>query len=163
MVGEGETALFALFWGNNFAHEKNGEFAVLREARGACSSFEQRPGEAITRQAAFTLRSQLVYLSVLFDFVADGGDCVCVNDLANFSTSFVDNEVRANGRKRSARDEDFLPASAILINGIRPAAGSPFLRRLLPVHDHVVHLGLISFAVVMRQGDSAKRERNSRR
>jgi hypothetical protein len=50
---------------------KNGDSAnsstqalcVERGARGALV-LEERPGEAITRQAAFMLRSQLVYLSV---------------------------------------------------------------------------------------------------
>ena len=71
MVGEGKTALFALFWCNNFVPKKTGipqirthRLSVLSEEPGAYSFLRNAPGEAITRQAAFMLRPQLAYLSV---------------------------------------------------------------------------------------------------
>jgi hypothetical protein len=61
--------------------------------------------------------------------------------------------------RRSAGDGDFLPAGAIVIHGVGPAEGGPFIPRLLSVHDDMVQLGFIPFAVIMGQGNSANRKR----
>ena len=71
MVGGSETALFALFWCNNFAHKKTGSpqivrhrLSVLSEEPGAHSILSNAPAVRPLGQAAFILRSQLFYRSV---------------------------------------------------------------------------------------------------
>ena len=95
----------------------------------------------------------------LFDSSAYRCDGICVNNLTNFSATLIDDEVTANGIG-TAIDKYFLPPRAVLIHSVGAAAGSPFLLRLLSIHDDVVQLCLISFAVVVSQGYSVNRESN---
>jgi hypothetical protein len=114
VVGEGETAHFAQFWCNNFVHKNTGipqivrhRLSVLSEEPGAYSFLRNAPAKQLLEQAAFMLAVTTGLSQRLLDFVADGGDRVCVDHLADFLALSDHHEVQVYRRKRIPGDVDY--------------------------------------------------------